>query len=195
MPLLHPPEPPAAGQKHRWGGLRGAGQALAISEAAQQFDGLTLVITDAAKPAAQLETELQFFNRDLPVLHFPDWETLPYDLFSPHQDIVSERLRCLHRLPRVNKGILIVPASTLMHRLAPPSFISGHSFVYKTGDRVDTDRLREQLQQAGYQCVDTVYEHGEYAVRGALVDIFPMGSKHPFRLDLFDDEIESLRSF
>ena len=195
MPLLHPPEPPASGQKHRWGGLQGAGQALAISEAAQQFEGLTLVITDAAKAAAQLETELQFFNSELPVLHFPDWETLPYDLFSPHQDIVSERLRCLHRLPQVNKGILIVPASTLMHRLAPPSFISGHSFVYKAGDTVNVDRLREQLQQAGYQCVDTVYEHGEYAVRGALVDIFPMGSKHPFRLDLFDDEIESLRSF
>ncbi|MDM3869934.1 transcription-repair coupling factor [Porticoccus sp. W117] len=195
MPLLHPPEPPAAGQKHRWAGLQGAGPALAISEAAQQFDGLTLVITDAAKAATQLETELSFFNSELPVLHFPDWETLPYDLFSPHQDIVSERLRCLHRLPQVSKGILIVPASTLMHRLAPPSFISGHSFVYKAGDTVDVDRLREQLQQAGYQCVDTVYEHGEYAVRGALVDIFPMGSKHPFRLDLFDNEIESLRSF
>ncbi|MGS2723354.1 transcription-repair coupling factor [Porticoccus sp. GXU_MW_L64] len=195
MPLLHPPEPPPAGQKHRWGGLQGAGQALAISEAAQQFDGLTLVITDGAKSAAQLETELQFFNSELPVLHFPDWETLPYDLFSPHQDIISERLRCLYRLPQVSKGILIVPASTLMHRLAPPSFISGHSFVYKAGDTVNVDRLREQLQQAGYQCVDTVYEHGEYAVRGALVDIFPMGSKQPFRLDLFDDEIESLRSF
>lgn len=196
MTLLHPPAPPSPGQKHSWGGLAGAGQALAISEAAQEFEGLTLVITETAKQAAQLETELEFFGSDkLPVLHFPDWETLPYDLFSPHQDIISDRLRCLYRLPKVEKGILIVPTSTLMHRLPPASFIGGHAFVYRAGDRVDVNDLRDRLQQAGYQCVDTVYEHGEFAVRGALVDIFPMGSRQPFRLDLFDDEIESLRSF
>ena len=120
------------------------------------LDGLTLVLTDAAKPAAQLETELCFFsnkelNDELPVLHFPDWETLPYDLFSPHQDIISERLRCLHRLPSVKKGILIVPAPTLMHRLPPAAFVAGHTFVYKAGDTVNVDQLREQLQRAGYQ--------------------------------------------
>ncbi len=194
--LLHPPPPPPPGQRHRWGGLAHAGQALAIAEAAEQFNGLTLVLTDAAKPAAQLETELTFFSDGrLTVLHFPDWEILPYDLFSPHQDIVSERLRCLYKLPSVSKGILIVPVTTLMHRLPPQTFVSAYSFAYRSGDQLDVSRLREQLQKAGYRCVETVYEHGEFAVRGSLVDIFPMGSKEPFRIDLFDNEIESLRSF
>jgi transcription-repair coupling factor (superfamily II helicase) len=196
MALISPPPSPIAGQRLQWGGLADAGQALAIAEAAANFSGLTLVITNGAQPATQLETELIFFAGDsLPILHFPDWETLPYDLFSPHQDIISERLLCLHKLPAITKGILIVPITTLMHRVAPLTFIQGQSFVYQSGDSINVDKLRSQLQLAGYQCVDNVYEHGEFAVRGALVDIFPMGSKTPFRLDLFDDEIETLRTF
>jgi len=196
MALISPPPSPIAGQRLQWGGLADAGQALAISEAAENFNGLTLVITDGAKPAAQLETELSFFaGSRLPILHFPDWETLPYDLFSPHQDIISDRLSCLHKLPSITQGILIVPITTLMHRVPPLEFIQGQAFLYESGDTVNVDKLRNQLQIAGYQCVENVYEHGEFAVRGALVDIFPMGSKVPFRIDLFDDEIETLRTF
>ena len=186
------------GDRRHWGQLYGAAKALAIISAANQFDGLTLVLTESAKSAAALERELRFFSLDdaqFPILHFPDWETLPYDLFSPHQDIISERLQTLHQLPSVKRGVLVVPASTAMHRLPPASFITDNSFVYKVGEKLDIDRLRQQFQQSGYHCVETVYEHGEYAVRGALIDVFPMGSTEPFRIDLFDDEIETLRSF
>ncbi|TAL03872.1 MAG: DEAD/DEAH box helicase, partial [Porticoccaceae bacterium] len=131
----------------------------------------------------------------IPILHLPDWETLPYDLFSPHQDIVSERLQTLCRLPSTRRGILVAPATTLMKRLPPPSYVAGNTFVFRTGDRVNLDALRRTLEQAGYRAADTVYEHGEFAVRGALIDVFPMGAKQPIRLDLFDDEIESLRTF
>ncbi|MBL4782306.1 MAG: transcription-repair coupling factor [Porticoccaceae bacterium] len=186
-----------AGDRRHWGQLYGAAKSLAIMSAAKKHDGLTLVLTESAKAAAALEQELQFFSDDeqLPVLHLPDWETLPYDLFSPHQDIISERLQTLHLLPEITCGVLVVPASTAMHRLPPASYIAGNSFVYKVGEKLDIDALRQQFQRAGYHCVDTVYEHGEFAVRGALIDVFPMGSKHPFRIDLFDDEIETLRSF
>ena len=186
-----------AGDRRHWGQLYGAAKSLAIISAAKNHDGLTLVLTESAKAAAALEQELQFFSdpQQLPVLHLPDWETLPYDLFSPHQDIISERLQTLHLLPTIKRGVLVVPISTAMHRLPPASYIAGNSFVYKVGEKLDIDALRQQFQRAGYHCVDTVYEHGEYAVRGALVDVFPMGSKHPFRIDLLDDEIETLRSF
>ena len=129
------------------------------------------------------------------MLHFPDWETLPYDIFSPHQDIVSERLRTLSRLPQTRTGVVIVPVGTLMHRLPPTEFVNQRAFDYRRGDKLNLDTLRTQLESAGYRCVDTVAEHGEYAVRGALIDIFPMGATLPFRIDLFDDEIETLRTF
>ena len=208
MPKPEFTTPPAnrAGERRSWGQLYGAAKSLAIVSAAKKYQGLTLVLAESAKSAAALERELGFFNatvnadqcsseKDFPILHLPDWETLPYDLFSPHQDIVSERLQTLHQLSTTQRGILVVPASTAMHRLPPAEFIAGNSFVYEVGQRLDINALRQQFQQAGYHCVDTVYEHGEYAVRGALIDVFPMGSKRPFRIDLFDDEIETLRSF
>ncbi len=189
-------------QRH-WGALAGAAATLALSDSARTHNGLTLVIAASPKQALRIEEELGFFcargdddGADaLPILHFPDWETLPYDIFSPHQDIVSERLRTLYQLPRLPQGVLVVPATTLMHRLPPPEFIAAHSFVHHSGEHVNIDSLRRQLHEGGYRCVDTVYEHGEYAVRGALVDIYPMGSDTPFRIDLFDEEIDSLRSF
>ena len=194
--MLELPSPPITGNKDCWSGLNGAGLSLAVAEAASTFDGLTLLLTDSAKNAAQLRSELAFFaNPEINVLHFADWETLPYDLFSPHQDIISERLATLSQLPNTCRGILVVPVTTIMHRLPPLSFISGRSFNHRTGDTLDVGKLRKQLERAGYHCVDTVYEHGEFAVRGALIDIFPMGSDTPFRIDLFDDEIETLRSF
>ncbi|MCF8014692.1 MAG: hypothetical protein K9L65_03155, partial [Chromatiaceae bacterium] len=136
-------------------------------------------------------------NVDLtvPVLSFPDWETLPYDVFSPLPELVSERLLTLHRLPQLKRGVLVVPVATLMQRLPPPDFVDGQSLVLAAGDRLDLDRTRERLTRAGYQYVSQVITHGEFAVRGALLDIFPMGSREPLRIDLFDDEVESIRTF
>ncbi|TNF07112.1 MAG: transcription-repair coupling factor [Gammaproteobacteria bacterium] len=196
MSILSLPPLNAPGDKRLWQGVYGAGAALTIAEASQQHLGLTMVITDSARAAMELETELRFFLDDsYPVFHFPDWETLPYDLFSPHQDIISERLRTLFRLPQATTGVVVVPVSTLMHRLPPREFVGQRAFDYCTGDHVNLDKLRGQLEAAGYHCVDTVVEHGEFAVRGALIDIFPMGANLPFRIDLFDDEIETLRTF
>ncbi len=128
-------------------------------------------------------------------MHFPDWETLPYDIFSPHQDIVSQRIAALYQLPELSHGVLVVPITTALHRLAPKRFLLGSSLVLDVGQKLDVEQMRLRLEAAGYRCVDTVYEHGEFAVRGALIDLFPMGSPLPYRIDLFDDEIETLRTF
>ena len=190
------------GERRTWQHLQGAAQALALVTAARAHPGITLILSASAKSAATLANECVFFRgeteaeaENLPIVQFPDWETLPYDLFSPHEDIISERLATLYRLPRLERGIVIVPVTTAMHRLAPPAFIAGNSFVYRTGDTVDISALRRQLQLAGYHNVDTVREHGEYAVRGALIDVYPMGASLPVRIDLFGDEIETLRRF
>ena len=196
MSILPIPAANLPGDKRLWQGIHGSGTALAIAEACQQHQGLTIVITDSARAASQLESELQFFlDEKTPVFHFPDWETLPYDLFSPHQDIISERLRTLFRLPQITCGVVVVPVTTLMHRLPPVEFIRQRAFDYHTGDHLDLNDLREKLEHSGYRCVDTVIEHGEFTVRGSLVDIYPMGAKLPFRIDLFDNEIETLRTF
>jgi transcription-repair coupling factor (superfamily II helicase) len=185
------------GDKNHWGELHAAGRALAIAEAAQQFDGLSILITETAREAAAQSRALAFFSaeQDFPILNFPDWETLPYDIFSPHQDIVSARLQTLSNLPNAQHALLIVPLPTLMHRLAPTDFIASRTFSYQVGELLDRDELQQQLSRAGYNRVETVYEHGEYAFRGSLIDIYPMGAKQPFRIDLLDDEIESLRLF
>ncbi|MBT7369273.1 MAG: transcription-repair coupling factor, partial [Gammaproteobacteria bacterium] len=131
----------------------------------------------------------------LPILHLPDWETLIYDSFSPHQDIISERLDVLNQLAVIDRGILVIPATTIIQRMAPPEFILGSSLVLEAGQKFDIAQMRRKLQGTAYRSVDTVFEHGEYAVRGAIMDIFPMGSNLPYRIDLFDDEIDSLRTF
>ncbi len=181
--------------KTAWGNLLGAARALAIAEGALLHPGLSLVITTDTAMADQLERELRFFAPQLPVLSFPDWETLPYDRFSPHQDIISQRLKTLHQLPSVTQGILVVPMTTLLHRIAPRSFLGGSVLMLEVGQQLDMEQMRLDLDASGYRCVDTVYEHGDYAVRGALLDLYPMGSRLPLRIDLFDDEIETLRTF
>src|SRR5690606_27664254 len=178
-----------------WGNLPGAALSLAIAEAASSAGRFTLVLTEGSQSAERLQEELAFFAPDLPVLHFPDWETLPYDVFSPHQDIISQRIAALYRLPQLSRGILVVPIATALHRLAPKRFLLGSSLVLDIGQKLDVEQMRTRLEAAGYRCVDTVYEHGEFAVRGALIDLFPMGSEVPYRIDLFDDEIETLRTF
>jgi len=186
---------PATAGKQHWGNLPGAALSLAIAEAASSAKRFTLLLTADSQSAERLEQELSFFAPELPVLHFPDWETLPYDLFSPHQDIISQRISALYRLPSLSHGVLVVPITTALHRLPPKRFLLGSSLVLDVGQRIDVDEMRAHLEAAGYRYVDTVYEHGEFAVRGALIDLFPMGSKQPFRIDLFDDEIETLRTF
>jgi transcription-repair coupling factor (superfamily II helicase) len=195
VPVLRLPKLPAAAGKQHWGNLPGAALSLAIAEAASAAKRFTLLLTADSQSAERLEQELKFFAPDLPVLHFPDWETLPYDLFSPHQDIISQRIASLYRLPELVHGVLVVPITTALHRLAPTKFLLGSSLVLDVGQKLDVEAMRTRLEASGYRYVDTVYEHGEFTVRGALIDLFPMGSKLPYRIDLFDDEIETLRTF
>lgn len=193
--VLRLPTLPTASGKQQWGNLNGAALGLAIAEAASAARCFTLLLTADSQSAERLEQELGFFAPDLPVLHFPDWETLPYDLFSPHQDIISQRVASLYRLPELEHGVLVVPITTALHRLPPRRFLLGSSLVLDVGQKLDVEQMRLRLEGAGYRCVETVYEHGEFAVRGALIDLFPMGSDLPYRIDLFDDEIETLRTF
>lgn len=195
MSVLRFPKLPTNSAKQLWGNLPGAAQGLTIAEAARNAQRFTLLLTDNSQSAERLKEELAFFAPELPVLHFPDWETLPYDVFSPHQDIISQRIATLYQLPQLQQGILVVPINTALHRLAPKSFMIDASLMLDVGQKLDVEQMRSRLQASGYQCVDTVYEHGEFAVRGALLDLFPMGSETPYRIDLFDDEIETLRTF
>jgi transcription-repair coupling factor (superfamily II helicase) len=177
-------------------GTHEAATSLAIYEASLDHDGFSLVITADTNSADQLVSELNFFSADKAnILSFPDWETLPYDSFSPHQDIVSQRLLTLYRLPQLKRGILVIPVTTLMQRTAPSQFVLGNSLIVEPGQQFDIQKTREHLTHAGYHVVDTVYEHGEFAVRGSIIDVFPMGSATPYRIDLFDDEVEQLRTF
>ncbi|MEE8244836.1 MAG: transcription-repair coupling factor, partial [Pseudomonadales bacterium] len=157
--------------------------------------GFTLVVANNTAEAERWLDQIGLFSDAVSPLHFPDWETLPYDAFSPHQDIISERLATLSRLPKVHQGVLVVPVTTLMQRLPPKSYIDGHSFALRETERFELHEERARLEAAGYLSVDTVRGRGEYAVRGSLMDIFPMGLDNPVRIDLMDDEIDSLRIF
>lgn len=152
---------------------------------------LKVVVTRDQNQLNQIETELAFCGVDAYV--FPDWETLTYDELSPHQDIVSERINLLTDMP--TKGVLLISVQALMHRVAPPSWLIGQHFDLSVGDRFDINTQRELLAKAGYRAVENVFEPGEFAVRGSIVDIFAMGQPFPLRLDLFDDEIETIRFF
>lgn len=176
------------------GNLVGHSDTLAISQAAQAFNGLTVVVTPDTRTALRLEKSLPQFA-ELPVQLFPDWETLPYDNFSPHQDIISTRLSALFELQQGKKQIFLLPINTLMQKVCPPSYLSNNVLLIKKGDRFSIQHLRLQLENAGYRAVDQVLEYGEYAVRGAILDLYPMGADEPFRLDFFDDEIDSIRTF
>ncbi len=157
------------------------------------------VVTANANDAQRLLDEITFFAPTLRCALFPDWETLPYDTFSPHQDLISERLATLWRISQRDKDtgadVVIVPATTALYRLAPPSFLAGYTFEFKVKQKLNEAKLKAQLTLAGYSHVTQVVSPGEYAVRGGLIDLFPMGSLVPFRVDLFDDEIDSIRTF
>ena len=194
---LAPPLPTNRNLRVRWRRLCGSTFGLAISRAALLHHGLIVVITPNTPAAQRIEDELRFFlgANPLALLHFPDWETLPYDSFSPHQDIISERLATLYRLPGLERGVLVAPITTLVTRLPPRSYLEGGSLLLARGDRVDVNAFRARITEGGYRCVSQVMEHGEFAIRGSLLDLYPMGSRAPYRIDLMDDEVESIRTF
>jgi len=180
----------------------GSGDALLIAHATRRARlraALVVVVCADALDAQRLTEEIAYFDGTLAVRHFPDWETLPYDLLSPHQDLISERLGALHQLLARDApaalDVLVVPATTALGRLPPASYVGGRTFFFRQGQRLATDALRTRLVQAGYQHVSQVMAPGEFGVRGGLIDLFPMGATLPFRIDLNDDIIESIRSF
>jgi transcription-repair coupling factor (superfamily II helicase) len=196
MSLLDPILPDSDERPVKWGKLYGAAPALAIAEAALNAAGPVLVIAQNSREAETLSEEIRFFaGPNLHVRVFPDLETLPYDSFSAHPDITSARLATLAELPRSRQGVWLVAIDTLLQRLAPRSFIEGHSLKVHLNETLDLQALRAQLAMAGYAAVTQVVAHGEFAVRGSLIDVFPMGSDTPYRIDLLDRDVESIRRF
>ncbi|WP_261874773.1 transcription-repair coupling factor [Vibrio rarus] len=183
-----------AGDKKQLGNLQGASLAMAIAQLTKQHQHPTLVIVSDPQTALKLQVEIEQFS-SVNVALFPDWETLPYDNFSPHQDIISDRIATLYQLPTLEQGITIVPISTLLQRQSPREFLLQHTLMVKAGDRFSLKKLRLQLDNSGYRNVDQVFGPGEYASRGSILDLFPMGSSDPYRIDFFDDEIDSIRTF
>jgi transcription-repair coupling factor (superfamily II helicase) len=185
---------PAPGQRSRAGGLHGSSDALALARLASLRRPLAVFASSAADGQRLLD-EIHYFAPALRVHLLPDWETLPYDNFSPHQDLVSERLATLYQASHQAIDVLVVPVTTALLRLPPREFLAAYSFFLQQGQTIDPDALRHQLTLAGYQHVTQVVAPGEYSVRGGLIDLFPMGSALPYRIDLLDNEIESLRAF
>jgi transcription-repair coupling factor (superfamily II helicase) len=185
---------PAPGRRERAGVFHGSSDALGVAELALRARPL-LVMTENAWHAQRLLEEIPFFAPQLKVHVFPDWETLPYDHFSPHHDLVSERLATLYQLMHHAFDVAIVPVTTALYRLAPVDYLAARTFFFKQGEKLAADELRRQLTLAGYTHVTQVLAPGEYCFRGGLIDLFPTGSAVPYRIDLLDDEIESIRSF
>jgi transcription-repair coupling factor (superfamily II helicase) len=188
----------ARGKRHALPRPVGSADALLLARHARtRREAGQLLCIVAADPAdaQRLSDELPFFAPELRVALFPDWETLPYDSFSPHQDLISERLATLWRVRSADLDVVLLPATTALTRLAPPSFMAGYTFHFKQKMQLDEAALKAQLTLAGYSHVSQVVSPGEYAVRGGLIDLFPMGSPVPYRVDLFGDEVDSIRTF
>jgi transcription-repair coupling factor (superfamily II helicase) len=196
MALLEPILPRNDERVVKWGKLYGAAPALAIAEAARTAPGPLIVIAQNSRDAETLSDEIRFFGgRHLGVRVFPDLETLPYDSFSAHPDITSARLATLAELPRARQGVWLVAVDTLLQRLAPRSYVEAYSLKVHLNETLDLEALRAQLALAGYAAVTQVVAHGEFAVRGSLIDVFPMGSDTPYRIDLLDRDVDSIRRF
>jgi len=194
------PPLPRSGQLRAWWRAPASPTALAwyIARAADAHAGPLLVIARDNHGANQIESDLRTLlgsASDLPVVAFPDWETLPYDAFSPHPDIISQRLAALHQLPTLKRGIVVVPVQTLLQQLAPLKYIIGGSFDLKVGQRLDLDAEKRRLEAAAYRNVPQVMDPGDFAVRGGLLDVFPMGADAPLRVELLDEDIDSIRAF
>jgi len=199
--ILEPQIPEKSGDVLNWRGLHGSATSYALAKLAENLalsnDPAPIIyICSETQNVQQVEKELGFYlDPQIPVLSFPDWECLPYDRVSPHADIVSRRLLALHKLPSLSSGILIIPISALMYRLCPTNYVDAHTFDLTIGDNLDTDKFRLRLTDAGYYSVDQVISPGEFAIRGGLIDVYPAGTESPFRIDLFDTSIESIRLF
>src|SRR5574340_539048 len=183
----------------RYAQLHGSSDALALAQYAVQQVPLArsplAIIAANALEAQRLLEEIPFFAPDLRVHLLPDWETLPYDHFSPHQDLISERLATLHHIRSQACDVVIVPITTALYPLPPVEHLAAYTFFLKRGEKLDLAQLREQLTLAGYNHVQQVLTPGEYCVRGGIIDLFAMGSVLPYRIDLFDDEIETIATF
>src|SRR5689334_210099 len=191
-------ELPANGRRIVVPPLAGSADALALAQIgldARAKQRMLVVVCSDALAATRLAAEIAWFAPSLKVAIFPDWETLPYDHFSPHQDLVSERLATLYRITRGEADVVLLAAQTALYRLPPPSYLAAHTFFLTQGETLDVDALRAQLALAGYSHVTQVVSPGEFSVRGGLIDLFPMGSALPYRLDLFGDEVESIKTF
>jgi transcription-repair coupling factor (superfamily II helicase) len=196
MSLLSPKLPSSTQPHLRWRQLYGSAPALAIAESLAREERLYLVVSRGARELERFAAEIGFFGGpERVILTLPDWEVLPYDLFSPHPDIISERLRTLHQLPRTRGGCLIVAADALLQRLPPRQYVEGRTFELAVGDTLGLEAFRARLVESGYASVSQVSGPGEFAVRGSLLDVFPMGAEAPLRIDLFGDEIEAVRRF
>ena len=198
MPALPPLPPlPKPGQYSYWQGLPGAALGHTLAQIAADSEQLLFALCKDSAQVHRLARELGFFLSDpaLPCCVFPDRETLPYDRFSPHQDILSERIATLARLPHMQRGIVLAAVNSVIVRLPPVGHIQVQAMPLARGQRLHLESLRQQLQSIGYRCVDCVYEHGDFAIRGAIIDLFPMGAEQPVRIEMFDDEIDTLRLF
>jgi transcription-repair coupling factor (superfamily II helicase) len=195
---LQPPLLRIDNQRIHWGNLHGSSASLAVASlAVQAREKIILVVAPDIHTARRWERDLRFFTaqQELSCHYFPDWETLPYDHFSPHPDLVSERLLVMHHLLRMKHGIVIAALPTLMYKLMPRDYLQAHAMALSCGETLDFHHFRQALLEAGYHAVNQVFEHGEFAIRGAIMDIFPMGNPFPYRLELFDEKIETIRRF
>jgi len=197
---LQPPLPVDV-ENQCYGNLQGCSLSLAASRLANlhahHHKTLTVFLCPNMVKAKQLKCALSLFTSGytIPLMLLPDWETLPYDQFSPHPSIISQRLKLLHRLPRLTSGILIVPMTTCLQRLPPRAYIESRSFVLACGEELDVTALRTRMLHYGYRIVAQVMAPGELSIRGSVLDVFPTGSKTPLRIDLFGNEVDSIRAF
>ncbi|HYM86159.1 MAG TPA: transcription-repair coupling factor, partial [Pseudoxanthomonas sp.] len=194
------PPLPKSGHLRTWWRSPASPAALAwyVARAAEAHAGPLMVVARDTHGAHQLESDLQTLlgeGGELPVFPFPDWETLAYDRFSPHPDIISQRLAALHALPGLKRGIVVVPVQTLMQRLPPLRYVVGGSFDLKVGQTLDFDQEKRRLESASYRNVPQVLDPGDFAIRGGLLDVYPMGAHAPLRIELLDDTIDSIRAF
>ncbi len=184
-----------AGQKFYWGALYGSAQALALIEFVKTHNLVVLLVANDISNFDHLYKSLNFYNEDLDIVKFDSWEILAFDHLSVHPDIISSRLNALSKIPNLKRGIVIATLESLIQRLCPTIFCKNYSFNLKTGDILDIQAFCQRLLKIGYNRVTKVITHGEFSVKGSLIDIYPMGAKNPFRLDLFDQEIESIHIF
>lgn len=196
FPTLNSTLPTSSQNKRHWNGLVGGSRYLAIAQAVAASEHTSLLICNSNAEAYEAENSLAIYlDQQVDILNFPDWETLPYDQFSPHQDIISQRLETLSKIGQDKRALLICSANTLMHKLPPKEFVQGQSFSLSTGDKINIDTFCTQLINSGYRNSDTVFERGEFARRGSILDLYPMGAQFPIRIELFDNEIDTLRTF